>query len=189
MIKSSENFGHFSTRKMARTPRLPSSAGSRTPSRTGALQTSSISPSFQNCAVADTAQKFCRPSANNTPTHASLSISKSKKIPRTPKNLNAGIVAATFTCATALAPPPLITSGKASTTTYSPQVEPSPTKNSAIFGKKFSKTFPVRNIRKNLQRHFAQSFLNFLNRGHCAFNLFRVEFFQFIFRNADRLRT
>lgn len=174
---------------MARTPRLPSSAGFQIPSRTGASRTSSISQSFQNYAVAGTALKFCRPSAKSIRTPALSSISKSKKIPKMPRNSNAGTVAATFTNATALKPSPSITFGKANITAYSPQVEPSPTKNSAIFGKKFSKTFPVRNIRKNLQRHFAQSFLNFLNRGHCAFNLFRVEFFQFIFRNADRLRT
>ena len=115
-------------------PRSQRYAGSRTPSRTGASRTSFISPSCQNCAAAGTAHKFCKSFTNNTPTRASSSISKSKKIPRTPKNLNAGIVAATFTCATALAPPPSITSGKASTTAYSPQAAPSPTKNSAISG-------------------------------------------------------
>ena len=72
----------------------------------------------------------------NTQTRASLSISKSKKIPKTQKNSNAGTAAATFTNATALTPPPSITSGKANTTAYFPPVAPSPKKNSAIFGKK-----------------------------------------------------
>ena len=122
--KSSGNSGRFSTRRMVRAAWLPSSAGFQIPSRTGASRTSSISPSCPNCAAADTARKFCRPSAGNTPTRASLSISKSKKIPRTPKNSNAGTAAANFTPATALTPPPSITSGKANTTGYSAQAAP-----------------------------------------------------------------
>ena len=90
----------------------------------------------ENAAAAGTAHKFCKSFANNTPTHASSSISKSKKIPRTRKNLNAEIVAATFTCATALAPPLSITSGKENTTGYFPLEAPSPKKNSATSGKK-----------------------------------------------------
>ena len=112
-------------------------AGSRTPSRTGASRTSSISRSSQNCATAGTVRKFCRPSAGNTPTRASSSILKSKKIPRTPKNSNAGTGAANFTSATVLTPSPSITSGKANTTAYFPPAAPSPKRNSATSGKKF----------------------------------------------------
>ena len=85
---------------------------------------------------AGTVHKSYRPSAGNTPTRASSSISKSKKIPRTPKNSNAGTAAANFTPATALTPPPSITSGKANTTAYSAQAAPSPKRNSATSGKK-----------------------------------------------------
>ena len=103
---------------------------------TATSRTSSISRLSQNCAVADTVHKSCRPSAGNTPTRASLSISKSKKIPRTPRNSNAGTAAATFTSVTVLTPRPSNTTGRANITAYSAQAAPSPKKNSAISGKK-----------------------------------------------------
>ena len=85
-------------------------------------------------------------------TRALSSISKSKKIPRTPRNSNAGTAAANFTPTTALTLPPSITSGKASTTAYFPPAAPSPKRNSATSGKKSSRTSPERSTHKFLYR-------------------------------------
>ncbi len=123
------------------------SAGFQIPFHTATLRTLSISQLCQNCVAVGTARKLCPPSAKNIQTLASSSISKSKKIPKTMRNSNAETAAATFTNATALKPPPSSTTGKASTTAYSPQAAPSPKKNSATSGKKSSRIFPERSIR------------------------------------------
>ena len=148
--KSNGNSGRFSKRKMARTAQPLRSAGFRIPFRTATSRTSFILRLYLNCAAVGTVRKFCRPSAKNILTRASSSISKSKKIPRTPRNLSAGTAAANFTPTTALTPHPSNTTGRVNTIAYSAQAVPSPTKNSAISGKKFSRTFPERSIRNLL---------------------------------------
>jgi len=129
------------------------SADFRIPSHTATSQTSSILRLLLSYAAADTALKFCRLSAKSIRTPALSLISKSKKIPKTPRNLNDETAAANFIYATALAPPPSITTGKENTTACLPQAAPSPKKNSAISGKKSSRTSPAQNI-LNLSSRF-----------------------------------